>query len=87
MYLSVKQQPFSALEFTAFELLSQCGTQLFCSVVVEQKREKSHHVLENNLSGFVGHASKFVVRALYTRPRGNGTQILSRADDWCQTEK
>ena len=87
MYWSVKQQPFSALEFTAFELLSQCGYTTFLQCSCRTKKEKSHHVLENNLSGFVGHASKFVVRALYTRPRGNGTQILSRADDWCQTEK
>ena len=29
----------------------------------------------------------FVVRALCTRPRRNGSQSLSRADDWCQAEK
>ena len=30
---------------------------------------------------------KFVVRALCMWPRGNGSQILSRADDLCQVEK
>ena len=44
----------------------------------------------NEVAKYVGNVTMFaytmkeknLVRALYTRPRGNGSQSLSRADDW-----